>query len=114
MTVFSHRNEITIAPSSASTRRHDDTDTMATSSSSKKQQLHISSVKTFIAITACGCLAFVPTIVVSWYFPAYIYWSYLYFVNHVNNPFIYVAFNRRFRSDAFSLASKLDCSGCFR
>ena len=60
---------------------------------------HITSVKTFITISAFCFLAYVPSSSVMLGFTDQFYVSYFYFISHICNPVIYVAFNKVFRND---------------
>ena len=68
---------------------------------------HVTSVKIFFAITFFGMVAYIPGIAAYTVVKNHYFISYMYFINHVNNPFIYIAFNKSFRSDVKSLVLKL-------
>ena len=60
---------------------------------------HVVILKMFIAITACNILAFGAVISVLLRITNDNFFIYLYYINHINNPFIYLAFNKAFRED---------------
>ena len=65
----------------------------------KKYKRHITSVKIFIAITVFGLFAFAPSAVAYTILRGHYYITYMYFINHINNPLIYIIFDKKFRSD---------------
>ena len=64
---------------------------------------HVTTLKTFIAIMVCYILSFGAAFFILLRLTDNFFVSYIYFINHINNPFLYLAFNKEFRKDVVTL-----------
>ena len=78
--------------------------TTSRSNVSTNRNLHITTIKLVVAIVAIFLLSFIPTFLASAL--RHFYLSYLYFFNHVANPFAYYVINRQFRHDVRALFAR--------
>ena len=73
--------------------------------------MHLTSVKTFFAITLLLILSYVPVALDMLEVYDIRYSGYSIFVNHVFNPLIYYVCNATFRQDVIEVVAKVKCRG---
>ena len=73
----------------------------------KTTQYHVVVLKMFIAITACNILALGAVILLLLRITDEDFFVYMYYLNHINNPFIYLAFNKLFRNEVIAMVKNM-------
>ena len=68
---------------------------------------HVTSIKVFVAITFFGFAAYIPRVAAFTVVKNHYFISYMYFINHINNPLIYMFFHKSFRADVKLIISKI-------
>ena len=74
--------------------------------SSRNRARNLTTVKVFSAVLILYLASFLPPILVALDIISNFYVSYMYFLNHVGNPFCYYVINREFRKDVHELMRK--------
>ena len=67
---------------------------------------HMTVLKTFFAIIICFIVTYGSAFVFLLSLTDNYFVSYVYFINHINNPFIYFAFSKGYRKDMIDLLGR--------
>ena len=69
------------------------------------RERHVVAVKTFGAVTLCLLASYIPAFAVASQ-SLRVEFLFLYYINHLCNPFIYFSFNREFRQSVFAVVRR--------
>ena len=75
------------------------TQNLENSNAKAKHARHVSTVKVFVGVTILFLMSYIPVIFRVLMVKA-LYLQYLYMINHIGNPIIYYALNKKLREDA--------------